>query len=152
MRAWPALLVFLLLVGAAAAGAIVARPDAWYGALAKPSFNPPNAIFPPVWTVLYIAIAVAAWRVWRMPDSTSAISLWLAQLACNAAWSPLFFGLHRIDLALADIVLLVALVIATVIAFRHHDRMATWLMLPYLAWIAFATLLTFSIWRLNGAA
>ena len=151
MKHWKSLVVFLALVAIAAVCGSLALPDAWYAALAKPSFNPPNAIFAPVWTVLYLLIAIAAWRVWRVAGFSAAIVLWLVQLAGNAAWSPLFFGAHQIGLALADIVLLDALVLATTVQFFRCDRVAGWLLVPYLAWIGFATLLNAAIWRLNGA-
>ena len=149
MRHWKSLLVFLLLAFAAGGVGSLAMPDAWYAALAKPSFNPPNGVFAPVWTALFVLMAVAAWRVYRHAGFGAAIALWLAQLVFNAAWSPLFFGLHRIGLALADIVVLLALILATSIAFFRIDRTAAALLLPYLAWVAFATALTLAIFRLN---
>ena len=149
MRHWKSLLVFLLLASAAGGVGSLAMPDAWYAALAKPSFNPPNGVFAPVWTALFVLMAVAAWRVYRHAGFGAAIALWLAQLVFNAAWSPLFFGLHRIGLALADIVVLLALILATSIAFFRIDRIAAALLLPYLAWVAFATALTLAIFRLN---
>ena len=149
MRHWKSLLVFLLLAFAAGGVGSLAMPDAWYAALAKPSFNPPNGVFAPVWTALFVLMAVAAWRVYRHAGFGAAIALWLAQLVFNAAWSPLFFGLHRIGLALADIVVLLALILATSIAFFRIDRIAAALLLPYLAWVAFATALTLAIFRLN---
>ncbi len=124
----------------------------WYAPLAKPSFNPPNWIFGPVWTALYLLMALAAWLVWRRAgwrNARAALLLFALQLVLNGAWSLLFFGLHRIDLALADIVALLAAVVATALAFRRHSMMATLLLLPYLAWVAFATVLNFAIWRLN---
>lgn len=151
MGHWKSLCAFLALVALAALCGSLALPDAWYAALAKPSFNPPNGIFAPVWTALYVSMAVAAWRVWRVDGLGAPIALWLVQLACNAAWSPLFFGAHRIALALADIVLMDALVLVTSTVFFRRDRLAGWLLVPYLAWIAFATLLNYSIWRLNAA-
>jgi len=149
VRHWKSLLVFLLLAFAAGGVGSLAMPDAWYAALAKPSFNPPNGVFAPVWTALFVLMAVAAWRVYRHAGFGAAIALWLAQLVFNAAWSPLFFGLHRIGLALADIVVLLALILATSIAFFRIDRIAAALLLPYLAWVAFATALTLAIFRLN---
>ena len=149
MRHWKSLLVFLLLAFAAGGVGSLAMPDAWYAALGKPSFNPPNGVFAPVWTALFVLMAVAAWRVYRHAGFGAAIALWLAQLVFNAAWSPLFFGLHRIGLALADIVVLLALILATSIAFFRIDRTAAALLLPYLAWVAFATALTLAIFRLN---
>ncbi len=151
MRGWLGLVVFLVLVAAAAVLGAMAMPDAWYASLQKPSFNPPAWIFGPAWTLLYILMAVAAWRVFRVAGWGPAIGLWLIQLAVNASWSPLFFGMHRIDLALLTIIALDILVIATIAVFFRKDRIAGWLMLPYLAWIAFATTLNAAIWQLNPA-
>ncbi|MEO7014561.1 MAG: TspO/MBR family protein [Dokdonella sp.] len=151
MRGWLGLVVFLVLVAAAAVLGAMAMPDAWYASLQKPSFNPPAWIFGPAWTLLYILMAVAAWRVFRVAGWGPAIGLWLIQLAVNASWSPLFFGMHRIDLALLTIIALDILVIATIAVFFRKDRIAAWLMLPYLAWIAFATTLNATIWQLNPA-
>ena len=150
MRNWKSLIVFLAVAFAAAATGIISAPDAWFNALAKPSFMPPTWLFPPVWTALYIAMAVAAWRVYGIEGVRLAIVLWLIQLVANAAWTPLFFGAHRIGFALADIAALFVLIVATTIAFLRRDRLAGALMIPYLAWVAFATALTFAIWRLNG--
>ena len=152
MRNWKWLVFFIALVALVAASGSLFMPDAWYAALAKPSFNPPAWLFGPVWTTLYIAMAVAAWRVHRVTGWGRELWLWLAQLVVNAFWTPLFFGMHRIDLALADIVLLDVLVLATIFAFLRRDRIAGWLLVPYLAWISFATALTFAIWRLNPSA
>ncbi len=149
MRYWKSLIVFLVITVAAAATGTLSAPDAWFNALQKPSFNPPTWVFPPVWTVLYAMMAIAAWRVYRVTGVGVAIVLWFVQLVINAAWTPLFFGAHRIDLAAADIALLVVFLIATAIAFFRRDRIAGVLMLPYLAWVGFATALTFAIWRLN---
>jgi len=152
MRDWKWLPVFIGLVAIVALAGSLSMPDAWYAALAKPSFNPPNWVFAPVWTLLYLAMAVAAWRVHRVAGWGTAVWLWIAQLVANGLWTPLFFGLHRIDLALIDIVVLDALVLATIVAFLRKDRVAGWLLVPYLAWTSFATALTFAIWRLNPAA
>lgn len=127
----------------------MAMPDAWHAALAKPSFNPPISVVAPVWSVLYALIAIAIWRVYPVAGLCAALGLWLTQLVVNTTWSPIFFGLHRIDLALADIIIQLGLLIATTLAFFRLDRVAGYLMLPYLAWVGFATALTFSIWRLN---
>ncbi len=149
MRNWKSLVVFLVITFAAAATGTISQPDAWFNALAKPSFNPPTWLFAPVWTLLYIVMAVAAWRVYRIDGIRAAIVLWFVQLVVNAAWTPLFFGLHRIDFALADILLLIVLIVATTTAFFRRDRLAGLLMIPYLAWVCFATALTFAIWTLN---
>jgi tryptophan-rich sensory protein len=150
MRNWKSLIVFLLITFAAAATGAISQPDAWFNALAKPSFMPPTWLFAPVWSLLYFLMAVAVWRVYRIDGIHGAIVLWIVQLVANALWTPLFFGLHRIDFALVDIVALDVLLIATTIAFFRRERIAGALMIPYLAWVGFATALTFAIWRLNG--
>lgn len=125
---------------------------AWYAALEKPPFNPPAAVFGPVWTLLYILIAISAYRVWASADSperTRALRLWFVQLALNAVWSPLFFGAKRPDLALIDILLLLPAIAAYIAVSRKVDRPAAWMMVPYLAWVSFATLLNEEIFRLN---
>lgn len=149
MRHWKSLVVLLLLAFAAAGVGSLAMPDAWYAALNKPSFNPPNWLFAPVWTLLFVLMALAAWRVYVRTGIGAAIVLWGAQLAINASWSPLFFGAHAIALALIDVGVLLIVVVATTVAFFRHDRLAGALMLPYVAWVGFATLLTAAIWRLN---
>lgn len=128
-------------------------PGDWYAGLAKPTWNPPNWIFGPVWTLLYTLMAVAAWRVWRkagFKNAGPALALHAGQLLLNAAWSWLFFGLHRMDLAFAEILVLWAAILATALAFRRHDRVAAWLMAPYLAWVSFAAVLNFTLWRMNA--
>lgn len=149
MHRWQSLVVFLLLAFAAGAAGSLAHPDAWYAALAKPSFNPPNAIFAPVWSALFVLMAIAAWRVYVRAGVGLPLALWGAQLIVNALWSPLFFGAHAIVLALIDVAVLLALVLATTLAFWRVDRAAGALLLPYVAWVAFATLLTAAILRLN---
>lgn len=150
MRNWKSLAIFVALAFAAGAVGALAAPDAWYAGLSKPSFNPPNWIFAPVWSALFALIAIAGWRVYVRNGVDAAIALWLAQLVVNAAWSPLFFGLHAIGLALADVILLLVLVASTTVAFLRRERIAGLLMLPYLAWVAFATVLTLALFRLNG--
>jgi tryptophan-rich sensory protein len=150
MRVLLGLLPFLALVACAAAFGATFQPGAWYEALRKPPGNPPNWVFGPVWTALYVAIAVAAWRVWRaQPGASPAIVLWAAQLVLNAAWSWLFFGLERPGLALLDITALLALLVATTAAFLAVDRTAGLLFAPYVAWVGYATYLNAAIWWLN---
>lgn len=136
------------------AGAAVTDPASdWYRALAKPSFQPPAWVFGPAWTLLYALMGLAAWRVWPRraePAARSALVLFGAQLAVNAAWSPVFFGAHAVGAALAVIAVLAVLVAATIVAFRRVDRTAAALLLPYLAWVLFATVLNAAILRLNG--
>jgi translocator protein len=125
------------------------RPGAWYAALRKPRWTPPGWIFAPVWSVLYTAMAVAAWLVWRSAGPGPELVLFAVQLALNAAWSWIFFGRHRPGLALADIVALWLAIAATLLAFRHARPLAAWLLVPYLAWVAFAAALNAALWRLN---
>jgi translocator protein len=119
---------------------------AWYATLDKPPFTPPSAAFPIAWTILYVLMAVSAYRV---SHDRRAISLWAAQLALNAAWSPLFFGLRSPRLALAVIVVLLVMIALYTRAAARVDRPAAWMMAPYLAWVAFATLLNAEIARRN---
>lgn len=136
------------LIGAATNGGA----DPWYMALRKPAWNPPSWVFAPVWTTLYVLMGVAAWRVWRHGGWTAqraALSLFLAQLAVNFAWSPLFFTAHMPTLALADLVVLWLLVVATMRAFRAIDATAAWLLVPYLAWVSYASTLNAALVAMN---
>lgn len=147
------LLVGLCLGVGGLGGAVTAESvTTWYATLNKPSFNPPNWIFGPVWTALYILMGVAAWRVWRAADRDTArgpLAVFALQLAVNLGWSVAFFGLRNPGLAVVVILALDLLVLATALMFRRIDRLATWLLVPYLAWISFATLLNVTIWRIN---
>jgi benzodiazapine receptor len=147
------LLVFVLVtVAIGALGSIFTQPNipTWYAQLNQPSITPPNWVFGPVWTTLYIMMAVAAWRVWRITGLASLeLGAWGVQLALNFAWSAIFFSLHRIDLALGEILLLDLAILATVLLFWRRDRIAALLLLPILAWTGFATLLTWRFGALN---
>lgn len=127
--------------------------NTWYAHLNKPSFNPPNAVFGPVWTLLYLLMALAALRVWRSaaPDGRrlKAILLFALQLVLNLEWSLVFFGLRQPTLALIDLGCLFLGVVATAVCFWRIDRPASLMMAPYAAWVAFAGLLNFEICRLN---
>jgi tryptophan-rich sensory protein len=126
--------------------------DVFYAQLVRPAWAPPGWLFGPVWTVLYLMMAVAAWQVWRergRAGARTALSLWVVQLAANALWSWLFFAWRRGALAFGEVVLLWVLVALTVAAFWRIRPLAGMLLLPYLLWAGFATALTFSIWRLN---
>jgi tryptophan-rich sensory protein len=141
--------------GAAGLGYILTAPsvNGWYATLAKPAWTPPNWIFGPVWSLLYLAMAVAAWLVWRrvgFPHASSALNLFAVQLVLNVCWSAIFFGAHRPGVAFAEILLLWLAILATMVAFRQLSRAAAWLMLPYLLWVAFAGAINFAIWRLNA--
>ena len=122
---------------------------AWYAQLIKPFFAPPSWLFGPVWTCLYVTIAVAAWGVWQRAGWCRAHRWWLAQLALNAAWTPVFFGLHRSGLAALVIIALWLAIAGSIAAFAKVERWAAWLLAPYLVWVTFATALNVAIWRLN---
>jgi tryptophan-rich sensory protein len=127
--------------------------ETWYPGLSKPWWTPPDWLFGPVWTVLYLSMAIAAWLVWRQEGSLRAarpLSLFAAQLALNLAWSALFFGLRSPAAALADIALLWCAILATAISFRRVNLAAGLLLVPYLGWVSFASALNLAIWRLNG--
>ena len=129
-----------------------AMPGEWYAALRKPSWNPPAWIFGPVWTALYLMMAIAAWLVWRRGGwavQRRPLTLYLVQLALNAAWTPLFFGLKMPGAAFAEILLLLAAIVATATAFHRVSKAGAALLVPYLAWVSFATFLNFTLWRLN---
>lgn len=127
----------------------------WYAGLIKPSFNPPNWIFGPVWTTLYLLMAIAAWLVWRMPASSprnTALALFALQLALNFLWTPLFFRFHMLRGALVEIVVLWMAIGVTTLQFAKLSPSAAWLMAPYLAWVTFASVLNGALARLNPRA
>jgi len=143
--------VFLVITFAVAAIGAQFMPGPWYAALAKPAWTPPGWLFGPVWTVLYVMIAISAWLVWQRQRRVSpALALWGAQLVLNGIWSWLFFGLERPGLAVIDIVVLLAMIIATALAFARVSRPAALLLVPYAIWVSFATALNLAIWRLNA--
>ena len=147
-----ALVIFLAVTFIAPALGAFSPPGEWYASLNKPSWNPPSWIFGPVWTALYTMMAVAAWLVWRRGGWTTqrrALSLYFVQLALNAAWTPLFFGLKMPGLALVEILLLLAAIITTALAFHRASTGAAMLLVPYAAWVGFASFLNFTLWRLN---
>jgi tryptophan-rich sensory protein len=149
------LLCLLLCLAVGFLGSFVTRPQiaTWYAALAKPSWTPPPAAFPIVWTILYVLMAVALWRLWDRaapsPQRSKAITWFLIQLALNAAWSPIFFGAHAIVAALIVIVLLVVAIVMTIAASSRADRPSAWLLAPYLVWVAYATTLNAGIVAMN---
>lgn len=141
-------------LGVGSAGAVFTARSVgtWYPLLVKPSWNPPGWVFGPVWTTLYVMMALAAWLVWRrrgFRGGAAAFGWFALQLALNALWSPLFFGLQNPRAALVDVVLLWAAIAGTVIAFWKRSRPAGILLLPYWLWVSFAAALNFAIWRLN---
>lgn len=152
---WLPLGIFLLLAFLAAfLGGLATSTSVhtWYAALQKPAWTPPNWLFGPVWTLLYVLMAVAAWRVWRQGSPNEArrtVRLFAAQLALNVLWSVLFFGLHRIGFALIEVVVLWLVLIRIQIRFYVADTVAALLWAPYLLWVTFAAGLTAAVWDLN---
>lgn len=126
--------------------------ETWYPILAKPSFNPPTWIYTPVWTLLYILMAISLYQVWKLPVSRErniALFFFFLQLFLNFSWSFIFFYFHEIALAALDIVVLWALILVTIFAFARFSKIAAWLLVPYVAWVSFAAILNIAILRLN---
>jgi tryptophan-rich sensory protein len=145
-------LVLTLLVGFGAGFATATSINSWYSELHKPFFNPPNWLFAPVWTILYILMGIAFYLVWKLPETAQrniALFVFVLQLTVNGIWSLIFFHQHQIGWALFDIVILWAMIIITMYLFTPLSKLAAWLLYPYLLWVSFATVLNFSIWQLN---
>jgi benzodiazapine receptor len=138
---------------AAGLGSLLTTPALrpWYADLSKPLWTPPDWLFGPVWTILFLAMAIAAWLVWRKVELTAVpMQLFLLQLLLNVTWSALFFGLRSPGLAFGEIVLLWLAILAVTISFWKIIPAAGWLMFPYLGWVTYAAALNFAIWRLNA--
>lgn len=152
---WFALVVFIALcLGAGGLGAIATTPeiDGWYKTIVKPSWNPPGYVFGPVWTTLYVMMGVAAWLVWKPAGFKGAmlpLILFGVQLVLNVGWSWVFFHFHQPGWAFAEILVLWLAIAATTLVFFKNSKIAGWLMIPYLAWVSFASVLNFAIWQLN---
>jgi tryptophan-rich sensory protein len=149
-----AAVAFLATTTASVLGQLVTFPNlAWYAGLVKPAFSPPNWIFGPVWTMLYVLMAFAVWRVLRLPTRSPArglaLTLFFIQLALNAAWSWMFFGANNPLLGVINIVPQFMVILTTVVAFHGLDRLAAWCLMPLAAWVGFASVLNISIWWLN---
>jgi tryptophan-rich sensory protein len=145
----PLILFLVLVVGGGLAIGFLTAPGEWYAALAKPDFNPPNWLFAPVWTILYVLIAIAGWGVWQRGRSGWPMRLWWTQLALNFLWSPIFFVAHQVGAALVIILLLLAAILAFIATAWRLDRPAASMFFPYAAWVAFASALNASILALN---
>lgn len=149
-----ALLGWLLLVFACAAAGALGSSDAptFYAQLARPTWAPPASVFGPVWSVLYLLMGVAAWLVWRerrAPGRQAALALFGVQLAANVLWSWLFFSWRQGALAFADVLVLWSLIVLTLVSFWRVNRLAGAMLIPYLAWVSFATALTWAVWQGN---
>jgi tryptophan-rich sensory protein len=138
-------------LGVSALGAKITATSVrgWYQTLEKPPLNPPDWVFAPVWTALYILMTIAVWRVWTHGGGARSLITYAVQLALNLGWTALFFGLRHPFWALGEIVLLFAAILVTIADFRITDRLAAWLLAPYAAWVAFATYLNAGIVALN---
>jgi benzodiazapine receptor len=148
--AWITLIAFFIVtLGGGLTIGYVTRPGEWYASLAKPAFNPPDWIFAPTWTLLYVFIAVAGWRIFAREPFSPAMAVWVAALALNFLWSPVFFGLHRPDAALVIVAALLAAILIFIALAARIDAIAAILFAPYALWVGFATLLNAAIWRLN---
>jgi len=149
------ILFIAICLGAGALGIIYTAPSipTWYAALNKPGFNPPNYLFGPVWTLLYIMMGIAAYLVWRQgfenQEVRAALTIFAVQLILNAVWTPLFFGLHWLLAAFIEIVILWLLILWTIVKFYRISSIAGLLLIPYILWVTFASLLNFSLWQLN---
>jgi benzodiazapine receptor len=154
-RDWLALLIFFgicVAVGASGSLFTAGSVKTWYPGLLKPAGTPSAWVFGPVWSILYLLMAAAAWLVWRQRNDQNvrlALAFFMAQLILNGLWSAVFFGLRRPGAALAEIIVLLAAIALTVVRFAEFSRLAFWLMTPYGAWVLYAAYLNFGIWRLN---
>lgn len=152
-QSWLTLGIFLVVVvGVGALIGTQTAPGAWYQQLEKPPLNPPNWVFGPVWFTLYVMIAIAGWRIWMIDRNATAMKFWGAQMLLNWVWSPIWFNANMPWLAFAIIVAMWLSIVGFIVTARHRDRLASWLFVPYLAWVSFATYLNLSIALLNPAA
>jgi tryptophan-rich sensory protein len=154
-RAVRAVVCVAVVLGAAAVGSLLTgdEPGEWYAVLRKPAWTPPGWVFGPVWTALYLMMALALLIVWErrgLGGARVAVGLFAAQLALNVAWSGIFFGLRMPGVAFGELVLLWAAILATAVAFWRESVAAGALLLPYLVWVTFAGALNFAVWRLNA--
>lgn len=154
-RQFIALIIFLGLVAAVSGlGSLftMSGMDGWYESLEQPDWQPPDWLFGPVWSVLYLGIGVAAWLVWRargIADARVPLAIWGIQLALNLLWTAIFFGLEQPGIASIEIVVLWVAILATIVAFWPISKLAAIILVPYLAWVTYAGALTISIWQLN---
>ncbi len=142
-----------LIVGSTSGFFTITGVESWYQTIQKPSWNPPSWIFGPVWTSLYIMMGIALFLIWKSPMSSdvkrTAILLFAIQLVLNFFWSFIFFNQHQIGWALVEIIALWLLILLTIFAFAKINTTAAWLLVPYISWVSFASILNFTIWKLN---
>ncbi|MCD5996187.1 tryptophan-rich sensory protein [Pseudomonas sp. CDFA 602] len=144
--------IFLIACAAAASTGIIFKPGQWYESLAKPGFTPPNWLFPVAWTVIYLLLAWAGYRLSQMPGSQEVLALWAAQIALNTLWTPVFFGAHKVLAGMVIITVLWLVVAAMVVLALRLDVITGLILLPYLLWLCVAGALNFSILRNNRQA
>jgi translocator protein len=143
-----------LLIGFASSYFTITGVDSWYTTIQKPSWNPPNWIFGPVWTTLYVLMGISLFLIWKAGTSKetkrSALILFALQIIANFFWSFIFFDQHQMGLAFAEIIVLCLLILLTIFSFAKINKVAAWLLVPYISWVSFAAILNFTIWRLNS--
>ena len=147
---WLGICYFTAWVGAQVSPGIASAD--WYETINKPDWNPPGWLFGPVWTLLYTLMGFAAWKVWQqfgVAGASAALSMFIVQLILNGLWSQIFFGAQEIGWAFLEILFLLAAIIITTLLFYQKSRMAGWLMVPYILWVSFATVLNGTIWWMN---
>jgi len=156
MKDWTKLIISIAIpvsVGTIAGLFTNTEVNNWYRSIDKPDWQPPGWVFGPVWTILYIMIGIAFYLIWKskvpVAKKRIAVTLWIIQLVFNFFWSFIFFRQHQIDWALADIVILWFFILLTIFAFARISKPAAWLMVPYISWVSFATILTYTIYQLN---
>lgn len=156
MKPWIKLLISIVIpvgVGALSGWFTASGVNGWYRTIAKPSWNPPDAVFAPVWTTLYILMGIALYLVWRRDAPAKAkrraVIFWVGQLVLNVIWSFLFFSKHDIGFALIEILLLWLVILVTIFLFARISKAAAWLLVPYISWVSFAAILNYAIWQLN---
>jgi len=148
---WSLFPIFICACAAAASTGAVFGPDQWYRDLAKPSWTPPDWVFPVTWSILYLLIAVAAARIATVPENDLALAFWALQMVLNGLWSPIFFGKRLIKGGLIAVGALWVAVFGTLVTFFAVDALAGWMIVPYLAWVSTAAALNFAVWQKNPA-
>jgi len=144
--------VICFMVAAIGGYATTSSIDVWYAGITKPTWNPPNWIFGPVWSTLYLMMAISLWLVWRKSGITNAkfaIGIFAVQLVLNLLWSIIFFAMHQLGWALVEVIMLWSAIVLTIIVFHKHSKPAAYLLIPYLLWVTFASFLNYTIWSLN---
>lgn len=156
MKNWIKLVISIAVpVAVGGVAGLFTRPEinGWYQTLQKPSWQPPNWVFGPVWTTLYILMGIAFYLVWKSKAAATpkrtAITLWIVQLVFNFFWSFIFFRQHQLDWALGEIIVLWFFILLTIFSFARISKLAAWLLVPYISWVSFASILTYTIYQLN---